>query len=203
MNKILDNSVHVAKSPLYSKKMQDLLNKLISEEMLANLAYRTAVVKCKLIDAVKLNKMFQTIADDELADHYKNLVTFALMNDFTVPAQEKEYKKYASKECWKIYDSMKSGQDINYYIGQMALMEKDAIASYEDALNEPDVPYELVALIQPIYYDELEHAEDLRTLQIATDASADLTWVDAYNGEQPDCSYFWPYSYSYGACRIN
>lgn len=65
----------------------------------------------------------------------------------------------------------------------MALMEKDAITSYEDALNEPDVPYELVALIQPIYYDELEHAEDLKTLQIATDASADLAWVDAYNGE--------------------
>lgn len=58
MNETLDNEVQVAKSPLYSKKMQDLLNKLISEEMLANLAYRTAVVKCKLIDAVKLNKMF-------------------------------------------------------------------------------------------------------------------------------------------------
>ena len=58
MNETLDNGVQVAKSPLYSEKMQDLLNKLISEEMLANLAYRTAALKCKLADAVKLNKLF-------------------------------------------------------------------------------------------------------------------------------------------------
>lgn len=203
MNEILDDGVHVARSPLYSKKMQDLLNKLISEEMLANLAYRTALVDCKLIDAAKLCKMFQTIADDELADHYKNLVTFAMMNDFTIPAQEKEYKKYASAECWKLYDGLKKDQDIKYYIEQMTKMEIDAIKSYEDAINDKDVPYDLIALLQPIYYDEVEHLEDLKTLMIAVEASADLSWVDAYSKEQPDCSYFWPYSYSYGACTID
>lgn len=202
MNKTSDDKAPVAKSSLYSKKLQDLLNKLISEEMLANLAYRTAVMKCKLIDAVKLNKLFQTIADDELADHYKNLVTFAAMNDFTVPVQEKEYKKYASKECWKIYDNLKKEQDISYYIKEMVELEKDAIASYDAALKT-DIPYELVALIQPILYDEIEHLDDLKTLSIAIDASADLSWIDSYNGEQPDFSYFWPYSYSYGACTIS
>lgn len=58
MNETIDDGMHVAKSPLYSKKMQKLLNKLISEEMLANLTYRSALCKCKLIDAVKLVKMF-------------------------------------------------------------------------------------------------------------------------------------------------
>ena len=125
------------------------------------------------------------------------------MNDFTIPAQEKEYKKYASAECWKLYDGLKKSQDIKYYIEQMIEMEIDAIKSYEDAINDKDVPYELIALLQPIYYDEVEHLEDLKTLMIAVDASADLSWVDAYSKEQPDCSYFWPYSYSYGACTID
>ena len=124
------------------------------------------------------------------------------MNGFTIPAQEKEYKKYASKECWKLYDELKQGQDIAYYIKQMAAMEEDAIKSYEAVLKD-DVPYELVAIIQKNYYDEIEHLENLKTLSIANSVSADLAWVNMYDGETPDISYFWPYSYSYGACVID
>lgn len=125
-----------------------------------------------------------------------------MVNDFTVPCQDKEYKKYASPECWKLYDSMKDEQDLEYYIDLAIKSEKDAIASYEEALNDSEVPYELVAILHKNLYDEIEHLEDLNTLKTAVEASADLAWTNMYEGEQPDYSYYWPYSYSYGACPL-
>ena len=67
-------------NPFYNKKVQDILSKLISEEMLANMTYRNAIMagfdveKMPIDNFPTLNKPFQTIADDELSDHHKALV---------------------------------------------------------------------------------------------------------------------------------
>lgn len=196
-------------NPFYSKKVQDVLNKLISEEILASMTYRDAI-----LDSIKvnpedvsvtaiINKPFQTIADDELGDHYKALITFAMTNGYEIPTQEKEYKKYASEASWKGYDTIKKKQNALYYIDLMTELEKDAIKSYEAVLNDDnELPYELCSIVQKNYYDELEHLDDLHTLRIAVEANANLQWTNMYDGESPDCSYFWPYSNTYGACSI-
>ncbi len=194
-------------NPFYSKKVQDILSKLISEEMLANMTYRNAIIAgydpdkvWMTNDAVILNKPFQTIADDELGDHHKALTTFAFINGYTVPFQEKDFKKFASEKAWKGYDGMKRGQDAIYYIDLMIDLEKDAIKSYEDAMKLEDVPYELYTILQKNYYDECEHLDDLNTLKIATEAGAELAWTNAYEGDQPEYSCLWPYSCTYGGC---
>ena len=174
-------------NPFYSQKVQDMLNKLISEEMLANMSYRNAIMAGADSDNIPLEicilaKPFQTIADDELSDHHRALTTFAFMNGYSVPFQEKEFKKFASEKAWKGYDGMKRGQDVMYYIDLMIDLEKDAIKSYEDAMNVDDVPYELYAILQKNYYDECEHLDDLNTLKIATEAGADLAWTNSYEG---------------------
>lgn len=189
---------NTSNNPFYSKKVQDILNKLISEEMLANETYRGACMVCKLEDAVKLSKPFQTIADDELGDHHRALVTFAACNDYKVPFQEKDYKKYASEVSWKSYDGMKRDADMMYYIDLMIKGEEDAIKSYEEALKVDDVPYELYAILQKNYYDECQHLDDLHTLKIAAEAGADLAWTNAYEGNQPEYSCIWPWSCTYG-----
>ena len=199
---------NITDNPLYDKKIQDLLNKLISEEMLANMSYRNAIVSGFdidkiIIDNIKiLNKPFQLIANDELADHHKALVIFAIQNGYTVPIQDKEFKKYASDTAWKGYDQMKHGQDTMYYIDLMIELEKDAIKSYEDAMNIDDVPYELYSILQKNYYDECEHLSDLNTLKVATEAGAELAWTNSYEGID-DINDYWPYAYAYnnnGVC---
>ena len=94
-------------NPFYNKKVQDILSKLISEEMLANMTYRNAIMagfdveKMPIDNFTTLNKPFQTIADDELSDHHKALVSFAFMYGYEVPFQDKEFKKFASEKAWK------------------------------------------------------------------------------------------------------
>ena len=193
-------------NPFYSKKVQDMLSKLISEEMLANMTSRNAIMagfdveKMPIDNFPTLNKPFQTIADDELSDHHRALVAFAFTYGYEVPFQDKEFKKFASEKAWKGYDGMKRGQDAMYYINLMIDLEQDAIKSYEEAMKVSDVPYELYTILQKNYYDECEHLDDLNTLKIATEAGADLAWTNAYEGDQPEYSYLWPYSCTYGGC---
>lgn len=193
-------------NPFYSKKVQDMLSKLISEEMLANMTYRNAIMAGFDVDKMPvdnfktLNKPFQTIADDELSDHHRALVAFAFTYGYEVPFQDKEFKKFASEKAWKGYDGMKRGQDAMYYIDLMIDLEKDAIKSYEDAMKVSDVPYELYTILQKNYYDECEHLDDLNTLKIVAEAGADLAWTNSYEGDQPEYSYLWPYSCTYGGC---
>lgn len=164
------------KSPLYNKNVQKVLSKLIAEEMLANSMYRISIIACNPLESIKIADMFRETADDELMDHHQNLVKFAVMNDYDVPCQDKEYKKFASETAWKSYDNIKKDQDAKYYIDLAIKAEEDACESYLKAMDVEDIPYELYAIIQKNYYDEKEHLENLKTLQIANEVNAELVW---------------------------
>lgn len=72
-----------------------------------------------------------------------------------MPFSEKEYKKFADKEQWNAYDSMKKGQDASYYIQLAMQLEVLAVKSYEEVLKDRSLPYDLLSILQKNYYDEL------------------------------------------------
>lgn len=172
-------------------KIQDTLNKVISEEMIANMFYHCAVLIMQPDEVYKVYDMFKTIADDELFDHHKELCKYAVCNGYTIPIQEKEYKKFSDKEQWKIFDSLTKNKEAKYYIEQAINLEKFAIKSYEKILEIDELPYDLNAILQKNYYDELQHLEDLNTLKIADDASAILTWSNSYDTANMIQNIYW------------
>lgn len=182
-------------NPLYSKKVQDILYKLISEEMLANLTYHSAVLAttANLCETAKILEMFKNIADDELYDHHKALCQFAVGNGYQIPTSEKEYKKYASEDCWKLYDSMKKNKDAKYYVELLLKSEQDAVKSYNEVLTKSadEVPYELISIVQKNYYDEVGHLDDLKSLFYSIDACANLTWTNSYETTNLLDAYWW------------
>lgn len=173
-------------------KVQEVLSKVISEEMLANLLYHNAVLAMQPEDICKVFDMFKTIADDELDDHHRALCTYAFQNCFAVPFSEKEYKKFADKAQWDAYDSMKKGQDASYYIQLAMQLEVLAVKSYEEMLKDRSLPYDLLSILQKNYYDELQHLEDLKTLSLAAAANANLAWTSSYDTtEMAQYTYWW------------
>lgn len=162
-------------NPLYDKKLQDILNKLISEEVIANQFYIGCIkAACKCQKTV-IREMFIDIAVDELDDHAKNLIQWAEYNDYSVPYKFKDFEKYAAKTVVKQLDQLKDDQEAAYYVAEGLKSEEDAIASYKEAMEYEDVPQDLNAIFLQNYYDEIEHHENLATLKNAIDAGADLS----------------------------
>lgn len=155
------------------RKIQKLLNKLMSEEMIAHMFYMGCIVatcKCK---SSRFSEMFADIANDELNDHFMHLKTWALANDFEVPFKMKDYCKNAETDCKRL-DNLKTDQESLYYIDAAIESEQDAIASYDEALKNDFVPYDLNCILMQNYYDECEHLENLSVLKYALEAGADL-----------------------------
>lgn len=96
---------------------------------------------------------------------------FALYNGYKIPLSVKDCKKFSNKTLVKIASSLKKDRDAKYYIMNVMDAEDLAITSYEEMLNDPELPDEFLSLIRPIYHEEREHMDGIRTLCIANDAS--------------------------------
>lgn len=155
------------------RKIQKVLNKLMSEEMLAHMFYMGCTVATKKETSNVFIKMFVEIAEDELNDHFMHLKNWAVANDFDIPFKMKDYVKYAEK-CTKQLDSLKTDQSLEYYVEQAIISEVDAINSYEEVMKIEELPYELNTIIMQNYYDELEHMDKLNILKYALESGADL-----------------------------
>ena len=151
------------------KSTQKILNKIMSEELLANMFYTGCIVAADKDEAELFEKLFVEIAEDELDDHFMTLKQLALLNGFTVPYKVKEYSKFAEKDTKRL-DSLKNEQKASYYIKQAIESEQDAIASYEEALKNEDLPYELHAILMKNMFEETEHLKKLTLLQNAFDS---------------------------------
>lgn len=157
------------------KKVQDALNKLISEEWIAGTMYINAIALCGPYDVDKISGLLEKLADDEINDHFNKLVYFALYNGYKIPLSVKDCKKFSGKTLVKIASSLKKDRDARYYIMNVMDAEDLAIASYEEMLNDPELPDGFLSLIRPIYHEEREHMNEIRTLCIANDASTLLS----------------------------
>lgn len=161
-------------NPFYDEKVQKILNKLISEEVIANNFYIGCIAAACKCQKAMFNDMFVDIAIDELDDHCKKLCDWASANDYSVPYKFKDYEKHASKSVVEQFDKLKDDQEASYYVEEALKSEKDAIQSYEEAMKYEDLPQELNAILLQNYYDEIEHHENLQTLKMAVDGQVDL-----------------------------
>lgn len=149
--------------------IQRILNKLIAEEIIANMFYNGCIYEAKEIAVDAFQKLFSEIADDELYDHYAQLKKWALDNGYDVPFKLKDLEKYADA-CVKQLNALKSAKKLAYYIDEAIKSEQDAIKSYEAALKTDDLPYDLNAIMLQNYYDEVSHLDNLTFLKYAIEA---------------------------------
>lgn len=161
-------------NPFYDDKVQKILNKLISEEVIANNFYIGCIAAACKCQKTIFNDMFVEIAEDELDDHCKKMCEWAQANDYSVPYKFKDYEKFAGKNVVDQFDKLKDDQEASYYVEEAIKAEEDAIKSYEEAMKYEELPQDLNAILLQNYYDELEHHENLSTLKMAVDGQVDL-----------------------------
>lgn len=161
-------------NPLYDAKVQKILNKLISEEVIANNFYVGCIAAACKCQKALFNDMFAEIAIDEMDDHCKHLCEWATANDYSVPFKFKDYEKFAGKGVVEQFDKLKEEQDASYYVAEAIKSEEDAIKSYNEALEYDDLPQDLNAILLQNKYDEIEHYENLMTMKNVIDNQVDL-----------------------------
>ena len=155
------------------KKVQKIIGKLISEEWIATELYRSLVISCSSDSRETIARMFHSNADEEYLDHFAKLVNFAISNDIEIPCRFDEYAKMADERAVKLM-KFKRGGDADYCIGIAIEWENLAIESYAGVLNDEDVPQVVKQLVIEMYYDEVEHLNNLKTLLLATRVGAHL-----------------------------
>ena len=164
------------------KKVQDALNKLISDEWFAGNIYKQFVVLASNKARAQIEQLLLETADAELNDHYASLVTFAKQNGYDVPSTYSEMKKYADKADVKLFESCKKDQDALFYLNEGIKSEERAIETYEKYVDNEDLKCEpnLEVIIKNNYYDEQQHLEDFNFAIESIQAFA------RYNGNEED-----------------
>ena len=155
------------------KKDRKFVGKLISEEWMATELYRSLVISCADGARDTIAKMFQANADEEYLDHFAKLVNFAISRGFDIPCRFDDYAKNADERAVKLM-RFKKGGDAEYCIGVAMESEELAIESYAEVLNDKDVSPDMRALVLEMYYDEVDHLNNLKTLLLATRVGAYL-----------------------------
>ena len=163
--------------PNYSEKVQKALNKLISEWFAGN----TYMLFASALDRTDRNytavkEAFVDTAVDELQDHMKSMLDFALAYGYDIPSTFQEFKKYADKEDVKLFESFKKGKDSAHYLKLAIEAEERAIKSYEEVIEGIDdlaLLTELQAILKNNYYDEVEHLDSFKFLKYTIDAQLD------------------------------
>lgn len=173
------------------KKIQKLLDKLMSEEMCAHLLYEacsTASRQDENSPGAQSNfaKMFVETSADELKDHFAQLREWAAANGYAIPFSFREWQKNDPRGA-KQLDSLRRGESTVYYLKEAIKSEKAAIESYQRVVSDiestaarpdgeeaDDVPYEIAATCLRIYFDEIEHLEQFTSMLQAAEAGADL-----------------------------
>jgi len=127
-------------NPFYDKKIQSILKKLISEEVIANMFYIGCIAAACRCQSSRFKELFTEIAVDELDDHAKHLIEWAVENEYEVPFKLRDYEKFAAKSMVKQLDQLKTKKEAIYYVEEALKSEEDALKSYEDAMKYEDVP---------------------------------------------------------------
>lgn len=78
--------------------------------------YKQFVLLVSPEDRSKIAGEMLEIAKDELDDHLKSIIEFALSYGFSVPSTYNEMKKLADKEDIKLFENCKKNEDALFYI---------------------------------------------------------------------------------------
>lgn len=152
-----------------NKHIQTALNKLISDEWFAGQIYKNFAIIVNKDDRASIYEEMIDTASDEINDHYKQLITFALNNGYSIPATYNEMKKFADAEDIKLFEKVQKNKDALYYLNISIDAEKRAIETYEKFLQDKEVVAnnDLHMIIKNNYYDEIEH---LNTFKFSLDS---------------------------------
>ena len=142
-------------------KIQNLINKLVSDEWFAGQIYQAFPLAIKSEDRAKIAQLMADVANDELFDHLKNLTKCAIELDVDVPSTYKQMARYADKDDVKLFEGCKKGQDALFYLEKSIEAEKRAIDTYEKYVNDNELKefQDLYLVVKSNYYDEIEHLE--------------------------------------------
>lgn len=164
------------------KYVQSVLDKLISDEWFAGNIYKQFVVLVKDCCKHQIEQIMLETSDDELNDHYKNLVMFAKQNGYDVPSTYSEMKKHADKDDIKLFESCKKDQDALFYLDEGVKSEERAINIYEKFLYDDKLACapQLQVIVKSNYYDEQQHLEDFSF------AVESIQAFNRYNGNEED-----------------
>jgi len=90
------------------KKVQKILNQLISEEWMASIMYKQFILAtCCKDERHQIKDLLMELSEDEMDDHYAKLVKYAIHNGYSVPCQLKDYEEYASDKTVKQFNGWK------------------------------------------------------------------------------------------------
>lgn len=156
------------------KDVQNAIMKLASDEWFAGNIYKQFVLLVKNEDRNQIAEQMLDIAEDELDDHLKSIIDFALANGFDVPSTYAEMKKHADKDDIKLFESCKKGQDALFYIQKGIEAEKRAIETYQKLVDDYDFAYDFQdfkMIVQNNYYDEVSHLETLSFMKDQLEAA--------------------------------
>lgn len=170
-------------NPNINQKLQDLLNKLMAEEYIANQLYIMFSYK---ID--KYSDDFLKIAEDELDDHFKNLKKYAEEYGYSFPITLREILKYAGSDATEQYKNIKNNQTNVYYFKESVKSEMAAVKSYKEALENSaieEIPG-LENLLVGILYDEYEHLNKFKYLLNVEDVAEDSPYCIETNNFEID-----------------
>lgn len=154
-------------------KVQNALNKLISDEWFAGQMYKQFIIAVDSVERSQIESQMTDTAIDELADHMKNLIDFAISYGFNVPATYNEMKKYADKDDVKTFETVKTGQSAIFYVKKAIESEKRAIQTYQKYVDDYEFAHdfqELKIIIQSNYFDEIDHLDNFEFIQKSLDA---------------------------------
>lgn len=150
------------------KMFRKILYKLLSEEWFAATMYWNSIEKCCDNERHNLDTL-DNIAIDELQDHFVKLAKVCYGCQFDdIPTSEKEFEKYADKDVVSQYKHLKNNQRAGYYIGEAIKAEMMAIDSYQDGIDQIEgEDYGIKAVLMSIQWEEVEHLNTLKTLNLA------------------------------------
>lgn len=156
------------------KDVQTAIDKLVSDEWFAGQTYRQFVLLVKDEDRSKIAGEMLEVADDEIDDHLRSLVEFAISYGFSVPSTYNEMKKEVSKEDLKLFEDCKKSQDAMFYIDKAIEAEKRAIETYQKYVDDYDFAHsfqDFKLIVQNNYYDEVDHLEKFQFMKDTLEAA--------------------------------
>jgi hypothetical protein len=163
-------------NPAYINSIQQIINILFSEEMLAFETYKLMRYNLPVVSKIKeftsLIDDIEVIATDEYDDHAKKIVKFCEMFGFSYPKTNQEFKRFASESSVTAFESGTQHDTIESIASAIYQLELDAINSYaraiaklDETLNVINVQgnFDLISdflrLLENNLKDEQEHAE--------------------------------------------
>lgn len=154
-------------------KIQAALNKLISDEWFAGQMYKQFALAVKEDERSQIAQQMIDTAIDELTDHIKNLIDFALSNGYDVPTTYNAMKKFADKDDVKLFEDAKQNQPALYYVKKAIESENRAIEAYQKYVDDYAFAHDfqdLKIILQGNYFDEIDHLNNFEFIEKSLDA---------------------------------